>query len=156
MSNKLLSKVSFGALIKFTMPTMFMMVILALYTMVDGIFVARFVSANGLSAVNIVYPSVNVVIAVAIMLATGGSAVIAKKIGENNAQEARENFTLIIFTGAVIGVIIAVVGGIFGKQIIYGLGATEELFQLCYDYYIVLIAFAPLAILQGNRLLKQI
>lgn len=62
----------------FTLPTMLMMVFNAFYTMVDGGFVSRFVGTGALSAINIVYPVINLVFAIGIMLATGGSAVVAR------------------------------------------------------------------------------
>ena len=82
MENNLSKEFHFGSLLKFALPSMIMMVFMSLYTMVDGIFVSRFVGTQALSAVNIVYPIYNVIIAIGIMLATGGSAVIAKKLGE--------------------------------------------------------------------------
>ena len=70
-----------------------------LYTIIDGIFVSRLVGSEALSAINIVFPVLNVSIAVGIMLASGGSAVIAKKFGEDKSEEARRNFSMIVFIG---------------------------------------------------------
>ncbi|MFR9070746.1 MAG: MATE family efflux transporter, partial [Paraclostridium sp.] len=99
MENSLAKSFNFSSLIKFTIPSIVMIVFISLYTIVDGVFVSRFVNTDALSAVNIVYPFINVVIAVGVMLATGSSAVIAKKLGENKEREAKENFTLIILLG---------------------------------------------------------
>lgn len=148
MSNSLAKKFNFSSLLKFTMPTIIMMVFMSLYTIVDGVFVSRFVGTNALSAVNIVYPFVNIVIAVAIMLATGGSAVIAKKMGEGKSNEARENFSLLVTIGIVIGLLITILGIIFLKPIINMLGATTILFDYCYDYTLVLLLFVPFTITQ--------
>ena len=71
---------------------MVMMVFMSLYTIIDGIFVSRFVGSEALSAINIVFPVLNVLIAVGIMLASGGSAVIAKKFGEKNLKKPEEIF----------------------------------------------------------------
>ena len=85
------------------MPTTVMLVFMSLYQMVDGVFVANLEGENALSALNIVYPVPSAIIAVSIMLATGDSAVIARNMGEKREREAKENFTLIIVAGLVVG-----------------------------------------------------
>ena len=74
----------FGSLLRFALPTVIMMIFMSMYTIVDGIFVSRFVGTDALSATNIVYPALNLVLAVAIMLSTGGSAIVARKLGEGD------------------------------------------------------------------------
>lgn len=69
----------------FALPTMIMMVVMSLYTIVDGVFVSRFVSTNALSSVNIVFPVINIVLGIAVMLSTGSSAIVAKKNGRRTA-----------------------------------------------------------------------
>lgn len=148
MSNSLAKKFNFSSLLKFTMPTIIMMVFMSLYMIVDGVFVSRFVGTNALSAVNIVYPLMNIVLAVAIMLATGGSAIIAKKMGEGKTDEARENFSLLMIIGIAIGLSITILGIIFLKPIINMLGATNVLFDYCYDYTLASLLFIPFMIIQ--------
>ncbi|MEG2786820.1 MAG: MATE family efflux transporter [Romboutsia sp.] len=143
MDNSLAKSFTFSSLIKFTIPSIIMLVFISLYTIVDGVFVSRFVNTDALSAVNIVYPFINVVIAVAVMLATGSSAVIAKKLGENKEREAKENFTLIVVLGLILGIIIALLGLIFAKQILYIMGSTESLYDYCMDYFLALLIFVP-------------
>ena len=70
------------SLIKLAFPSMVMMVFMGLYTIMDTIFVARFVDTNALSSINIVCPVINIIVGLGTMLATGGSAIVAKKIGE--------------------------------------------------------------------------
>lgn len=84
-------------------PTIGVMIFASIYTMVDGIFVGRYVGATALSAVNIFMPFYALIFAVALMLGTGGSAIIAKKMGEDKYPEARSNFTFIVLSGIVIG-----------------------------------------------------
>lgn len=78
------------SLLKFAFPSIIMMMFMSLYTIVDGIFVSRFVGSNALSSLNIAFPAASVVIAVGTMLATGGTAVISKYLGEGKKREARE------------------------------------------------------------------
>ena len=81
------------SLIKFAFPSMLMMLFMGLYTITDTIFVARFVDTNALSAINIVCPVINIIVGLGTMLATGGSAIVATKIGSQKIMEARSNFS---------------------------------------------------------------
>lgn len=148
MDNSISKEFNFISLIKFAMPTIIMMIFMSLYSIVDGIFISRFVGTDALSATNIVYPVINIIIGISIMLATGSSAIIARRIGEDKIQKAREAFSLIIFISVVIGIIVAVIGVIFIKPIIYALGGTEAIFNYCRDYLKILLIFAPASILQ--------
>ena len=127
MSNSISKEFKFFSLLRFAFPTMIMMVFMSLYTIVDGIFISRLVGTDALSATNIVYPAISLLIAVGVMLATGGSAIIAKKMGEKKEQEAREDFSFIVLTGFIIGLIFMVVGNIFIDPIVRLLGSTDAL-----------------------------
>ena len=129
------------SLIRFAFPSMVMMLFMGVYTIVDTIFVARFVDTNALSSINIVCPVINLIVGLGTMLATGGSAVVAKKMGSGRTKEARSNFTLIIITGIITGLIITVMGLLFLDEIIWGLGASEILFPYCKDYLIIQLLF---------------
>ncbi|MGL5315818.1 MAG: MATE family efflux transporter [Peptostreptococcaceae bacterium] len=147
MNNSISQKFTFTSLIKFTIPSISMLVFMSLYTIIDGVFVSRFVNTDALSSVNIVYPYVNVVFAVGIMLGCGSSAVIAKKLGENKPDEARENFTLIVLFGIAIGLLISLLGYIFRDGILNLLGASDNLYSYCIDYLMGCILFVPAFIL---------
>ena len=141
---------SFNALslIRFAFPSMLMMLFMGLYTIVDTIFVARFVDTNALSSINIVCPVINLIVGLGTMLATGGSAVVAKKMGNGNTEEARSNFTLIVVAGAVVGLLITAAGLLFLDEIIWGLGASEILFPYCRDYLTIQLIFAAFNMMQ--------
>ena len=87
------------SLFQFALPTIVMMLLMGLYTIVDTIFVARFVGTNALSALNIVCPVINLIVGLGTMLATGGSAIIARKMGAGEAVRASQDFTLLIGAG---------------------------------------------------------
>ena len=106
--NPLSQNFTLKSLLKFAFPTMLMMVFMGAYTIVDTIFVARFVDTNGLSALNIVCPVINLIVGFGTMLATGGSAIIARKMGAGEQQRAASDFTLIICVGVLAGVWITV------------------------------------------------
>lgn len=136
------------SLIKFALPSMVMMLFMGLYTVVDTVFVARFVDTDALSSLNIVCPVISIIVGLGTMLATGGSAIIAKKMGEGNIDEARSNFTLIIITGVIIGLVITGIGILLIDEIVWGLGASELLFPHCKDYLTVQLIFAVGNIMQ--------
>lgn len=129
------------SLIKFAFPSMVMMLFMGLYTIVDTIFVSRFVDTNALSSINIVCPVINLIVGLGTMLATGGSAVVAKKMGSGRTEEARSNFTLIIITGLMAGLVITVMGLLFLDEIVWGLGASDILFPYCKDYLTIQLLF---------------
>ena len=81
MSHSISQKFNARTLLGFAFPTIVMMVFMSLYTMVDGFFVSRYVGADALSAINIVYPLIGLAVGIGIMLGTGGSAVIARQLG---------------------------------------------------------------------------
>lgn len=148
MKNTIGKKFNFFSLLKFTFPTIIMMIVTALYTIIDSIFVSNVVGTDALSAINIVFPVFSIVIAIAIMLGTGGSAIIARKLGDGDEKTARENLSLIYLVGLVVGIIILIIGIAFIKPIIYGLGGTDNLYGYCKDYLFIMLLFMPSSIIQ--------
>ena len=94
--NIYLKPVTVRNIFKFAVPTIAMTVFMSFYTMVDGLFVSNLIGTDALSAINLTAPVIQFVTAVSTMLATGGSAVIMKKMGEQRIREAREDFTFIV------------------------------------------------------------
>ena len=119
--NILDQKWSAASLLRFAFPTIVMMIFMGLYTIVDTIFVAQFVNTDALSSINIVCPIINITVGLATMIATGGNAIVSRKMGAGKNQEAKEDFTLLIITGAVIGFLILLGGTIWIDNIIYAL-----------------------------------
>lgn len=148
MENLLEKKVTLTSLIKYTLPTVIMMMFFSLYTIVDGMFISRFVGANALSSTNIVYPVINILIGIGVMFATGGSAIVAKTMGENKNEEAREYFTLITISAIIVGIVVEIICIIFINDIIYALGSTKSLFFYCKEYLFFMIIFTPFIILK--------
>lgn len=148
MENSLEKKVTLTSLIKYTLPTVIMMMFFSLYTIVDGMFISKFIGANALSSTNIVYPVINVLIGIGVMFATGGSAIVAKTMGENKTEEAREYFTLITISAIIVGIIVEIICIIFMNDIIYALGSTQSLFFYCKEYLFFMIIFTPFIILK--------
>lgn len=146
--NVLDQKWSAGSLLRFAFPTIVMMIFMGLYTIVDTIFVAQFVNTDALSSINIVCPVVNVTVGLGTMIATGGNAIVSRKMGAGENREAKEDFTLLVITGAAIGLAILLCGTIWIDKLIYALGASDLLFPYCKDYLLVLFLFIPANVLQ--------
>ncbi len=136
------------SLLRFAFPTIFMMVFSGLYTIIDTMFVARFVNTYALSSINIVTPVINIIVGSGGMLATGGSAIVARKMGDGRMQEARRDFTLIIISAVILGAVIAFLGLLFLEPIIRELGASDILLPYAKEYLAILLIFAPANILQ--------
>lgn len=135
-------------LLCFALPTVAMMMFMGMYTVVDTIFVARFVNADALSAINIVCPVINLTVGLGTMLAAGGNAVISRNMGAGEHQRAREEFTLLVITGTIVGSCILLLGILKSDAVISMLGASDRLFAYCRDYLLVLSVFAPANVLQ--------
>jgi Na+-driven multidrug efflux pump len=148
MKNRLSGKFDFRELCGFAWPTTIMLVFMSLYSMVDGVFVARLIGTNALSAVNVVYPLFGVCFATGIMLATGSSAIVAKLMGEGNPRQARENFTFITLVAIGTGAALGIAGYLFYIPIFDRLGVTPEIFDLCEAYVLPLFPFIPALMLQ--------
>lgn len=148
MSNSITKDFKFFSLIRFALPTIIMMIFMSLYTIVDGIFISRLLGTDALSASNIVYPVISIILAVGIMLSTGGSALIAKKLGEGKEREAREDFSFLIFISFLFSIVILLLGNIFIYPIVRALGSTDVLLPYCVDYLSISLFLAPAAMLQ--------
>lgn len=141
-------KWSAASLLRFAFPTIVMMVFMGLYTIVDTIFVVRFVSTDALSAINIVCPVINLTVGLGTMIAAGGSAVVSRKMGAGLEQEAKEDFTLLVLAAAGIGAAILICGTLWLNPILLALGASERLLPYCRDYLGLLLLFLPANVIQ--------
>ena len=96
MKIKLSDHFSYGKLIKFTLPTIIMMIFTSIYGVVDGVFVSNFVGSDAFAAVNLIMPVVMILGSVGFMIGTGGSAIVSKTLGEGKKEKAREYFSMLI------------------------------------------------------------
>lgn len=149
MSQSLAKDFNFRSLLKFAFPSIIMMIFMSLYSIVDGFFIAQYVDSMALSAANIVYPAVSILLAVGIMFGTGGSAVVAAKIGQGKLEEANRNFSALTLTTLIIGILGAVLGNLFCRQICSLLGATPVLMDYGTAYLRTILSFAPVCLLQA-------
>ena len=148
MSNGLTKQHTAKSLLVFALPTIVMMVFMSMYIMVDGIFVANFVSPDALAGLNLVVPFTNILASAAVLVGAGGSVVISRKLGGGKDKEAKEEFSAIVLLTVLFGAAVTVLGVIFADPVLNLLGTPESLYQVAYDYYSVLVLFAIPTLLQ--------
>lgn len=148
MNQSLSKKFTFGSLILFALPTTIMMIVMSLYTIVDGIFISRFVSTNALSSLNIVFPLINVAMGIGIMLSTGSNAIVARKMGQGKPDEARKTFTSIVVLNLILGAVLGLLGNLFAVPLSRLMGASDLLLADCVSYLRWQMAFVPALMLQ--------
>ena len=114
---------TYKRLIRFTLPSIVMMVFTSIYGVVDGFFVSNFAGKTPFAAVNLIIPFLMIVATVGFMFGTGGTAIVAKAFGEGDSERANRYFSLFVYVAFGLGVIIAVLGFIFIRPISILLGA---------------------------------
>ncbi len=143
-------------ILKFAVPTIAMSVFMSFYTMVDGLFVSNLIGTNALSAINLTAPVIQLVTAVSTMLATGGSAVIMKKMGEQKPKEAREDFTFLILVNVVVGLLMCILGYFAMDSVFGGMGLSAEVAGYCTAYLSRYLLFTIPILLMNNFTLYMI
>ena len=131
MKIKLSDHFSYGKLIKFTLPTIIMMIFTSIYGVVDGVFVSNFVGSDAFAAVNLIMPVVMILGSVGFMIGTGGSAIVSKTLGEGKKEKAREYFSMLIYLCIVSGVALSAIGIIFIRPIAAALGWHDRRRTAC-------------------------
>lgn len=125
---------TYGKLIRFTMPTIVMMVFTSLYGIVDGIFVSNCVGSVAFAALNLIWPVIMILGSIGFMIGTGGSAIVSKTLGEQKTELASRYFSMFIYLEVIAGVILSIIGVIFTRPIASFLGAQGEMLDYCVTY----------------------
>ena len=139
---------NFNKLIRFTLPSIAMMIFMSIYGVVDGFFVSNYAGKTPFAAVNLIFPFLMILATAGFMFGTGGSAIVAKKFGEGNPQQANQNFSLFVYTAAAVGVVLAILGIIFARPIATLLGATGDLLDNAVLYARIILIALPFNVLQ--------
>lgn len=147
---------NFKNLLVFVIPTMLMTVIQSLYSMIDGVFISNLIGTDALSALTLIAPFFSILMAIAAMLASGGSAVVMKKMGEGKEQEAKEDFTMLILVNILIGIVLTLGGTAFVSQLSGSFGASPVVTAYCQSYLSTYIAFIVPELLFSNVLMYVI
>ena len=139
---------TYGKLIRFTIPSIAMMIFTSIYGVVDGFFISNFAGKTPFSAVNLIMPFLMIVATVGFMFGTGGTAIVAKTFGEGNKEKANKYFSLFVYVAFALGVIFAILGIVFIRPISALLGAEGELLKNCVVYARIILAALPFYVLQ--------
>ncbi len=154
--NVYLKPVTLKNILKFAVPTIAMTVFMSFYTMVDGLFVSNLIGTDALSAINLTAPVIQLVTAISTMLATGGSAVIMKKMGEQKTNEAREDFAFLILVNVVVGVVMCALGYLTMHSVFAGMHLSTDVEGYCVEYLSRYLLFTVPILLMNNFTLYMI
>ncbi len=125
---------NYKRLLRFTFPSIIMMVFTSIYGVVDGFFVSNFAGKIPFAAINFIMPVLMILGCIGFMFGTGGSALISKTMGEGDTKKANEVFSLIVYVSILLGVLFAVLGVAFIRPIAILLGAKGEMLENCVLY----------------------
>ena len=145
--NLLNFKITSTSLLKYSLPTILSSIFMNVYSIVDQLFVSNILGTDALSAVSIASPFLAIALALGTMIATGGSALVSKEMGEGKDNLARQNFSFFTLFCVVVSTIFCILGLIFRKPILHFMGADEALFVLCESYAVPIFLLIPFAML---------
>ena len=135
-------------LIRFTIPSILMMIFTSIYGVVDGFFVSNFVGKTSFAAVNFIMPFLMITGVMGFMFGTGGSALIAKIMGEGKKEKAQKIFSLLIMATIICGIVIGAISIIFLRPVAVFLGARGEMLEECIIYGRIILVALPFLMLQ--------
>lgn len=138
--------ISLRWLTAFALPTIIATIFMNIYSAVDGVFVARFVNTDALSAINITLPITYLITGIGTMFGSGGNALVARKLGEGKEQEAREDFSLLLATAFASSILLAIFFFVFLREVCTFLGADEALLPYCIEYTLPVFGAIPFTV----------
>lgn len=148
MNIRLSDHFTYRKLIRFTLPSIAMMIFTSIYSVVDGFFVSNYVGKTSFAAVNFIMPFLIILGAFGFMFGTGGSALISKTLGEGDREKANRLFSMLTYLSAGVGAVIAALGILFIRPVAARLGAEGTLLDDCVLYGRIILAALPAFMLQ--------
>ncbi len=139
MTIRLSDQFTYYRLMRFVLPSIIMMIVTSVYSIVDGFFVSNLVGTSAFAALNLIMPFLMALGSFGFMIGTGGSALIAKTLGEGKAAKANQYFSLLIYVTIAVGLILSAVGILFLRPIAILLGATDAILDDCVLYGRILL-----------------
>lgn len=139
---------TYKRLLRFTFPSIIMLIFTSVYGVVDGFFVSNFVGKTSFTAVNFIMPFLMILGCVGFLFGTGGGALIAKTIGEGEREKANQVFSMLIYLSIVLGAALAVFGIVFVRPVAAALGAEGQLLEDSVVYSRVILIAVPAYVLQ--------
>lgn len=139
---------TYGRLLRFTLPSIGMMIFTSIYGVVDGFFISNYAGKNPFSAINLIYPFLMILSTVGFMFGTGGSAIVAKAFGEGKKEKGNRYFSLFVYVTIVLGIVFAVLGIIFVPTVAELLGGKGEILDNAVLYARIILLALPFNVLQ--------
>ena len=139
---------NYRKLLRFTLPSIVMMVFSSIYGVVDGFFVSNFAGETEFAALNFIYPFIMMLGAFGFMFGTGGSALISKTMGEGDMKRARSLFSLVVYVSIATGVVLSTLGIIFVRPVAMLMGAEGKMLEDCVIYGRIILLALPAFMLQ--------
>lgn len=139
---------TYRKLMRFTIPSIIMMVFTSVYGVVDGFFVSNYAGKTPFAAVNFIMPVLMILGAFGFMFGAGGSALVAKTLGEGNSEKANRNFSLLVYSTIICGIVLEIIGIISLPDIASLLGAEGEMLKNCIIYGRIILLALPVYMLQ--------
>ncbi len=137
-----------GKLLRFTLPSVVMMIFTSVYSMADGLFISNFVGITPFAAINLIFPFVQMLGCVGFMFGAGGSALVSATLGAKQADRANRIFSLLTYAAIAAGMLIAGLGIAFLRPIAVWLGADTDMLPYCITYGRILLLAMPGFMLQ--------
>lgn len=141
---------TYQKLIKFTVPTIIMMIFTSIYGIVDGIFVSNCVGSEAFASVNLIMPALMILGTVGFMIGAGGSALVSKTIGEGKKEKANQYFSMLIYVLVIVGILFTVISAVAIEPMSKLLGADENMLTDCVTYGRTLMLFLVPFLLQNS------
>lgn len=134
----------FKTIFKYAIPNVISMWIFTLYTMIDGVFISRFIGSTALAGVNLALPLINFIFSISIMIGVGSSTLIAIKFGENKYDEGNKIFTLATFLNLFFGIFISAIILLNIDKVINILGTnkSQEVYRYVKEYLTIVVLFS--------------
>ena len=148
MAQNMAQHFTFAKLLRFTLPSVGMMVFMSLYVMIDGFFVSNWCGATALAAVNFAYPIPAILGSLGFMLGTGGNAIVASTLGAGDRKLANERFSMLVFAALFGGIAFAILGTATLRPLLAALGASGQMLEDGIVYGSILVMSVPFTILQ--------
>ena len=139
---------TYGRLLRFTLPSIGMMIFTSIYSVVDGFFVSNFAGKTPFAAINLIMPFLMILSTVGLMFGTGGSAIVAKTFGEGDRERGNQYFSLFVYVTALLGLVFAVLGIVFIRPIAALLGAEGDMLNNAVLYARIVLIALPFNVLQ--------
>lgn len=146
---RLSDRFSYSKLLRFTLPSIVMMVFTSIYGVVDGLFVSNFVGKTAFASVNLVMPFVMILGGMGFMIGTGGTALVSKILGEGDPDTANRTFSMMVLFTLALGIVLSAAGIIFMRPVSRFLGATDAMMDDCVLYGRIVTGFTFAFMLQN-------